>query len=356
MRIVKPLCFAMLGTMPFSVSAGLNWGVAPSVIDIEITEELHYTPSPPTKINLPDYPFAASNNEFRGWVKLNLHINQDGKVSDAQIIDSNGIYALEQSALKAVKDWEYPASQSNGVSTTVSQAIVQIDFENRRPHPIASQMMGIRYERIIEFIQAGQLKKALGYIKGLERSAPQLYVNEGLINRLYARYYLAKGDELKRQTYLKRAFRALRHLDTELRDMVALELMESSAKNGDYDNVIDVYVEVFDKSYREYGKKAKEIIDKVLDIRENDPSISRQIAANNRGFAYHVLNKKHFSVVTENADKTRFHVSCGGRVTEVVMGPGQIASVPDNWGECLVTFEGMPEKRLELTEFDAPPS
>jgi TonB family protein len=73
----------------------------------------------PTKVKdvHPLYPAIAQSARVSGLVTIEATIGPDGKVSDAKIVRS--IPLLDQSALDAVRQWEYAPTLLNGVPVPV---------------------------------------------------------------------------------------------------------------------------------------------------------------------------------------------------------------------------------------------
>jgi TonB family protein len=65
----------------------------------------------------PVYPAIAQSARVSGLVKIEATIGPDGRVSDAKIVQS--IPLLDQSALDAVRQWEYTPTLLNGVPVPV---------------------------------------------------------------------------------------------------------------------------------------------------------------------------------------------------------------------------------------------
>jgi TonB family protein len=70
-----------------------------------------------TKDVAPVYPAVAKSARVGGTVQVELTIDPDGKVADAQVVKS--VPLLDQAALDAVKQWEYAPTRVKGVSVPV---------------------------------------------------------------------------------------------------------------------------------------------------------------------------------------------------------------------------------------------
>jgi protein TonB len=79
---------------------------------------------PPRKIKdvRPVYPQGALSDQARGTVVIEAVVDTDGKVSDAKVIQS--VPLLDQSALDAVRQWEFVPSRLNGVPVAVIITVI----------------------------------------------------------------------------------------------------------------------------------------------------------------------------------------------------------------------------------------
>jgi len=71
----------------------------------------------PTYQPKPKYPTIARRRGVEGSVILDISVANDGHVTRAIITRSSGSSALDRSALKTIKTWQFPASKFNSLST-----------------------------------------------------------------------------------------------------------------------------------------------------------------------------------------------------------------------------------------------
>ena len=78
---------------------------------------------PPTKIKdvKPVYPSIAQSARVQGVVIIEATIGPDGKVNDARVLRS--IPLLDQSALDAVRQWQFTPTLLNGVPVPVIMTV-----------------------------------------------------------------------------------------------------------------------------------------------------------------------------------------------------------------------------------------
>jgi len=76
----------------------------------------------------PIYPSNAKNNNIQGKVFLSVLVGIEGKAIEVKIANSSGYSILDNSALSAVRKWQFVPAKKNGeaVSATV---IVPVEFK-----------------------------------------------------------------------------------------------------------------------------------------------------------------------------------------------------------------------------------
>ena len=77
-----------------------------------------------TKYVMPEYPELARRNRVQGVVILEAIIGTDGKVENARVLRSSPL--LDQSALAAVREWEYTPTLLNGRPTPVIMTVTVV--------------------------------------------------------------------------------------------------------------------------------------------------------------------------------------------------------------------------------------
>ncbi len=79
----------------------------------------------------PLYPARALLRRTEGWVHLQLTIDADGLVEDAQVLDASPEGVFEKSALKAVRRWRFEPSSTGGRNEPV-RVTQKIEFKLER--------------------------------------------------------------------------------------------------------------------------------------------------------------------------------------------------------------------------------
>jgi periplasmic protein TonB len=78
----------------------------------------------------PPYPPGALRREEEGTVYVRITVTPQGRVTDASIERSSGFNELDQTALKAIRNWRFAAAKRGGQSVATS-AVVPVVFKIR---------------------------------------------------------------------------------------------------------------------------------------------------------------------------------------------------------------------------------
>jgi protein TonB len=75
----------------------------------------------------PEYPYASRMRGEQGRVRLRVQVDQNGRVVDVAVDQSAGFQALDQAALRAVRNWRFQPAARDG-QPVVAVAAVDISF------------------------------------------------------------------------------------------------------------------------------------------------------------------------------------------------------------------------------------
>ena len=102
-------------------TASLGGGVAGAVHE---PLRVGGTIGPPRKIKdvKPRYPQVAVLQQARGTVVIEITIGTDGRVQEARIVNSDP--QLDETALEAVRQWEYEPTRVNGVLVALTMTVI----------------------------------------------------------------------------------------------------------------------------------------------------------------------------------------------------------------------------------------
>ncbi|HEY8344035.1 MAG TPA: energy transducer TonB [Bacillota bacterium] len=64
--------------------------------------------------SIPSYPLMARRRGWEGTVTLQIHLDQDGKVGEVEVLESSGYEILDQEAKQTVRGWRYTPAYQNG--------------------------------------------------------------------------------------------------------------------------------------------------------------------------------------------------------------------------------------------------
>ena len=68
----------------------------------------------PTKRTQPDYPPEAARAGTQGFVELEYTVDASGKVTSVSVVNAKPARTFEQSAVRAVKQWEFAPGGGRG--------------------------------------------------------------------------------------------------------------------------------------------------------------------------------------------------------------------------------------------------
>jgi protein TonB len=91
--------------------------VAASPLPSPVSKPSVFASPQPTYQPKPKYPTIARRRGIEGVVIFEISVANNGHVNNAIIIQSSGSSALDRSATKAIKTWQFPASKFNSLST-----------------------------------------------------------------------------------------------------------------------------------------------------------------------------------------------------------------------------------------------
>lgn len=94
---------------------------AASPLPVPVNKPALFVSPQPTYQPKPKYPTIARRRGVEGSVILEISIANDGHVTQAIVIESSGSSALDRSALKTIKTWQFPASQFNSLASYKQQ-------------------------------------------------------------------------------------------------------------------------------------------------------------------------------------------------------------------------------------------
>jgi protein TonB len=80
-----------------------------------------------TRNRRPTYPEASRRRGEQGVVRLELFVDQVGRITEVRVVESSGFAALDTAALEAVRDWRFRPAQRAGLPV-VARIIHPVHF------------------------------------------------------------------------------------------------------------------------------------------------------------------------------------------------------------------------------------
>ena len=76
----------------------------------------------------PIYPPNAERRGIEGWVRISFTIAEDGRVTDARVVEAEPDGVFERSVLRAVSKWRYPPRTIDGQPIRRTGVEVTVEF------------------------------------------------------------------------------------------------------------------------------------------------------------------------------------------------------------------------------------
>jgi protein TonB len=125
-----PILSAGLGGLDLGLgTAGLGSLGAEALLDtptdVVMTAGTVDQPPRPLERMAPEYPSRARARGIEGRVTVSLHIDANGRVTDARVLDASPAGVFDDAALSAVRRWSFEPAQYEGraVAIRVEQAV-----------------------------------------------------------------------------------------------------------------------------------------------------------------------------------------------------------------------------------------
>lgn len=153
------------------------------------------------------YPIRERAADTECWIYYQHAVNDDGEVTDLDIVDSCGRTSFVQEAKKYLKTRRYSPATLNGVPVAETQRVALITWVLDDKPRDAGRGFASRFNRARKLIEQGQTDDARKEIDKLAKTDRKVLYEELYLQILLETYYEAIGDAHKRYQH------ALRVLD-----------------------------------------------------------------------------------------------------------------------------------------------
>lgn len=295
---------------------------------------------------MPAYPDDEDIRKGQeGWVQLNFVVTPDGRAIDPVVVDSVGGEAFEQSALAAIADWTFEASDAEIVNNQIA-----IRFEDSDDSGKASRNFMRWYKLILTELASDEAEKARQHLERakafggwnlyestilsiVEGRVAEQEGNESLSREAFRRA-LNIGEESALTAKTKRELLAsLVRIETaQQRFVAANEALSALRETRGHKAVIESLAEeikVLESWSRESGVLTiPGAVTAACDCEAGQPVWT------------HKPSQRHFAIEDIDGNVERMEARCD---TERLVAPidTQLAwSIPEDWGDCEVFVFG----------------
>lgn len=173
--------------------------LAPSSLaqeDYQFAELLEETPM--------TYHQTARKQGLEGWAYFSYLIGTDGKVSQARILDSNGVDSLDGRLLEQLESQTYKPASFNGTPVAQYHYPSLFIFVLTNLPRGADEGFVRKYKRATSAIASGDLNEAAAIIESLGNTPKRSLYEELYLQTILATYSQQIGDTDKEYLHLKR--------------------------------------------------------------------------------------------------------------------------------------------------------
>lgn len=150
------------------------------------------------------YHQTARRQNLEGWAYFSYTIDTDGKVSRAQILDSNGVDSLDAKLLKNLESKVYKPASFNGITVEERQYPARFIFLLEGLPRGAEKNFVRKYKRATSLIASGELSEAATMIESLKNTPTRSLYEELYLQTILTAYTRQLGDTDQEYLHIKR--------------------------------------------------------------------------------------------------------------------------------------------------------
>lgn len=299
----------------------------------------------------PDYPDGALFKRQEGWVMVSYTIDTEGKVIEPMIEDSSGIASLEQSALKAVRRWQYAPALLDGTPVEQSMVRVRLNFALKgEPATGASSKFVHKFREINDLIVAKDLAKAEPLLTDLQDQEKHNLYEDAWFWLLKYRFLDATGtadNRAKRDCLRKAIGYEGEYLKADQFVVASQELYRLAVEAHDYSEALETFERLekskLAKRFKQYDQSHKVFEQNVAILRNiiaSDQTLSLDAQIEQYGYWHHTLLRRSFAIDEVAGRIELVDIRCDKRTQRFSMSTTSTWTVPESWGACRVYLKG----------------
>jgi TonB family protein len=354
-RLLLNTCFTSLLISNSYFASSNDTNKEPAKLPRLLQTEISATP---IKRVDPRYPTEAAQIGAEGWVQVNIVINEEGNVTEADVVDSVGHRSLRKSTIKAIKRWKYVPAIIDGKPVEQCQTI-QIDYQISNFAGVTKRFRTF-YNKSMDLYNAKKYKELGEEVIDSKWDETSNMTELRWLNTLKATYYSAIGDydaqlnSLKIATSKPRSANALFKLpkETVVNNLMSIFALEYTLKK--YKDAIETFNSlqfVNADNTQETIAKLTPYYDEIIRTVGGEQPIFLDAKVNDKGVFSHRLVRNAFQITDiEDGELANIDIRCSRKRSRFTIEDNSLWSIPESWGQCNVYVNGDENTRFKLVE------
>lgn len=302
----------------------------------------------------PKYPVSMARKGAEGWVKMNFVVGTDGSVNNIVVVDSSGLQAFENAAVKAMKNWQYSPAFIDGKPIEQCHNKVQMDFK------LDGGKKGVRrnFKRKYESVRAALSSNDIA----LARELSDNMKDKGLLNSIEFTFYSllradlaqAQNDEISELKHVERILSTDRkgeYLGNEAYSVLLNRMFVLQINQSQYLDALDTFQRVETQENNDENiAMLKPYVTQILNVLKSDQVIAIPGKVKQDGDWWHALSRRAFSLHDVNGTLNTVELRCHNKSELYTATTDSTWNIPASWGRCSVRVVGDTDSQFTLLE------
>ncbi len=324
--------------------AGLVFGLAVSAVQAEVV--------PPVVVDQPraEMPRGPFGPGPEGWVKVRYSVTADGRTANVRAVDSQPPQLDTRVAVAAVEQWRFQPASDNGTPVEWHNNVSFVVFENPDAPRIPNPMFRGAFDETGQLIAGGRLDRAKSRNERMQRESTFRLFEMGVANMQLAEIEAALGNLAGAYASAVRAtMPEVNMLDGE--DLIyALDYrFLAAAEMGRVPDALDTFerraaIQPYDAGspIPEHARRLRDALPGVT------LAVNGEITRDPWSFE---PSRRTFTVEDVDGRVDDILIECNRRTATLPFQEDAEWSIPESWGDCLLTFNGRRGTTFTLYEF-----